>query len=497
LSHLITHEGRYEDFAMKTCIRCGAVPLIIGALALSLAAAPQKAPAAKTDAKTEAPPTTSQLADDEEGRESIARLVYGPNRWIALHFLLQPQGRFVGIYEENLETSRDGIIQKELYLKRCRIILNGHVTKNISFFMETEDWEAGRSGSNANNGGYTTSSGYTSKDKGYDSTVTPADDYKHRHTVTTTGTVKNNTFTQTAFINYRIFDELQFTVGLIPLPFTRQNLQSAASLLGVDYAAPFVDAAIGGTTNNWRDMGAQVRGFLFGGIVDYKIGAFKGVSRSIERDENGAIIGITNPHDNPRYSGRIQINFLDPEPGFFYSGNYLGKRKIISLGGGVDYQQSVYRKWYYDSETGERTNSDLINYFAWTADVTVDYGFRGGNSFVFQGGYVGVYNNPATASLATDYYYNGSAFYVESGFLFKRIVQPVLKYQSVFQRAVHADFKDRTYEEDRTIAHYIVGLNFFIREHNANIKMEYAMPNGNNTSWSGQKWFIIQCQLFL
>jgi hypothetical protein len=45
-----------------------------------------------------------------------------------------------------------------------------------------------------------------------------------------------------------------------------------------------------------------------------------------------------------RFTARIQVNLLDPEPGFFYQGSYLGARKILSVGGSVDIQDS-YR--YY------------------------------------------------------------------------------------------------------------------------------------------------------
>lgn len=438
--------------------------------------------------KTEAPSKQDDRAEDIESGESPAKLTFGPNRWIAFHLLLQPQARFAGIYEENVETSRDGIIQKELFLKRCRLIFNGNVTKNISFFVETEDWEAGRNGSNTKTGAYTTGTGTTSKETGYDG-VDPT--IKHKHTVTVEDSNKNNVFTQTAIINYRLFDWMQFAVGIMPLPFTRQNLQSAASLLGVDYQTAFVDSAIGGSTNNWRDTGLEMRGFLFGGVLDYKVGVFKGIPRSIERDENGVVVGITNPHDNPRYSGRIQINFLEPETGFFYSENYLGRKKIIALGGGMDYQQHVYRRWFNDG------NSDLLNYTAWTVDFSIDYGFRGGNALAFQGGYIATDNNPQTASYVTNRYYDSTAFYAQAGFLFKRLVQPVIKYYSVYQKDVETDPDNPDVKSSQTYAHFILGLNFYIQEHNANIKMEYSYPNGDNNRASGQKWFAIQCQLFL
>jgi hypothetical protein len=39
-----------------------------------------------------------------------------------------------------------------------------------------------------------------------------------------------------------------------------------------------------------------------------------------------------------RTTGRVQINLLDAETGFFYAGSYLGAKKILSVGGSFDIQ---------------------------------------------------------------------------------------------------------------------------------------------------------------
>ncbi len=35
----------------------------------------------------------------------------------------------------------------------------------------------------------------------------------------------------------------------------------------------------------------------------------------------------------------MQLNLLDPETNYFYAGTYLGTKKILSLGGSVDFQE--------------------------------------------------------------------------------------------------------------------------------------------------------------
>jgi hypothetical protein len=43
-----------------------------------------------------------------------------------------------------------------------------------------------------------------------------------------------------------------------------------------------------------------------------------------------------------RAVGRLQLNLLDAEPGFFYAGTYLGKKKILSFGVSGDTQSSYH-----------------------------------------------------------------------------------------------------------------------------------------------------------
>ena len=77
--------------------------------------------------------------------EGLAKLNFGADRWISLHFLLQAQAYSQNEYDiqagEN--ESGDAVWSKGLQLRRSRIILNGQVTNNIEFFMSTEDFFIG------------------------------------------------------------------------------------------------------------------------------------------------------------------------------------------------------------------------------------------------------------------------------------------------------------------------------------------------------------------
>lgn len=80
------------------------------------------------------------------------------------------------------------------------------------------------------------------------------------------------------------------------------------------------------TGQNGRDQGVTLWGQVAAGRFKYYLGAFN-------LDAHAAEI-------SPLYSGRLNIDFLDPEPGYYHQSSYHGDRDIISLGGGFQYQKN-------------------------------------------------------------------------------------------------------------------------------------------------------------
>ena len=63
-----------------------------------------------------------------------------------------------------------------------------------------------------------------------------------------------------------------------------------------------------------------------------------------------------------RVAGRVQVNLMDAETGFFYAGSYLGTKKVLSIGASFDFQDAQ--------------NATAYKYFA--GDVFVDHAARTG-----------------------------------------------------------------------------------------------------------------------
>jgi hypothetical protein len=85
-----------------------------------------------------------------------------------------------------------------------------------------------------------------------------------------------------------------------------------------------------------------LRGLLLDGHIEYRLGLFQGVRNPETPGAVGDTATTVGSNNFFRATGRVQINLLDAEPGFFYAGTYLGKKKILSLGLSGDTQSSYH-----------------------------------------------------------------------------------------------------------------------------------------------------------
>jgi hypothetical protein len=74
-----------------------------------------------------------------------------------------------------------------------------------------------------------------------------------------------------------------------------------------------------------RDDGAAIWGQLEKGKVKYQAGVFT--------------LGTGTPTSEALYAGRLVLNLLDPEPGYYNSSTYYGTKDVLALGGAVQYQK--------------------------------------------------------------------------------------------------------------------------------------------------------------
>ena len=215
-----------------------------------------------------------------------------------------------------------------LFIRRIRFLVGGQITPNISFFYETDNPNLGKA------------------------TVAGT---------TTTKTISSGFITQDAFLEWKPTgsNAIMIDAGLMLPPMCRNCLESAATLLSLDYGSFSFNES--GPTQSvvGRDTGFQAKGYLGGGHVEYRGGIFQGFRASGSRNAL-------------RTTGRISYNPWDTESGYTYPGIYLGNKKVLQIGAGFDHQLD-YRALSVDGFVSKPMGKHAIN-----AELTL-LSFDGGN----------------------------------------------------------------------------------------------------------------------
>ena len=300
---------------------------------------------------------------------------------------------------------------QNLYLRRVRLLVGGQVAQNITFFIETDNPNLGR----------------------------------------TPKALGSGFIVQDAIAEVKLSDPLTISAGLMFVPFCRNCIQSAATLLSLDYssfsflATPATQSSVG------RDVGFQAKGYFNGNRIEYRVGAFQGFRAT----------GARNPL---RAVGRFQINLLDAEtPGIFYTGTYLGTKRVLAFGGGVDAQAGP----------GD-------NYRAWTVDAFLDYPVGDSVSLTAQVDYFSYDGGETFPTLQEQ-----TAVFAEAGLYFKPLrILPFVRYET--QNLDPAAAVDNV--------RYQAGFTYYISGHNANLKVAYSRLDPDTGNSTNQ--FTTQLQLF-
>lgn len=120
-----------------------------------------------------------------------------------------------------------------------------------------------------------------------------------------------------AIAKIELNDRFNFWIGRFLPPSDRSNLDGPFYLNAWEF--PFVQLGYPNIFQG-RDDGAAIWGQLGGGVFKWQFGAFKGVE------------GFPNGEDHLLYAGRLTLNLLDPEPGYYNASTYFGEKRILAIG---------------------------------------------------------------------------------------------------------------------------------------------------------------------
>ncbi len=365
-------------------------------------------------------------------------------------FLLQVQAQA----EQNATYNGKGWAG-DFFVRRARIILFGNVTPYVNYFVETDEPDYGKRGNN-----------------------------------------NPSFFIQDAYITLHLYkDEVKLDTGMLLLPFSHNGREAASTLLPVDYDISSVFGrypAEGSQNVVGRVFGAELSGFLIKGHLNYIALVSNGENAQASKITTST--AVLNPNDTKRFTGRLQYNVFDTDDvlGFFYAGTYLGAKRILSVGASYDEQP--------DSISDDPSNVNFTkvgNYSAYDVDVFLDYPIAwpsiASGVLTVQAAYLN-YNYDKLN------YNDGAAWYAEIGYLLPWVVgwgrlEPVIKIDSFTSSQTPAN---GTYLD---FARYHFGVNYWLKEHEANIKAEYLVDseNGkiNGTNAQGLDAATVQFQILL
>ncbi len=338
--------------------------------------------------------------------------------WIQLGFL----GQFRFETGQNKAGVNEDHWNYEFYTRRARIMGLGSVHENVRFFFSTDV---------PNTGGEN---------------------------------VANSMVWNDGFVDFQIMPELKIAFGRILVPFSVENQASAAALLGIDYnlgllkTPTFVDRAF------WRDDGFEVRGILFEGLIDYRLGVFRGV-RDFEQ----------NPRFEPRTTGMVLVNLQDAQPGWFYNPNSLGSLDVISFGAGFD--------------RVPRSGRNFDDSLALSAFALIEQGIAGGRLNAL----IGYYNwdGPAWGGGFEGHTLGAQLGFLIPGEVLTGRLQPVVR----FQRQDDTRDPEDGGGAGLTLNTVNLGLNYYLKGQAVNFKVDYALNDRLDADGLGADTLRLQAQL--
>jgi len=213
-----------------------------------------------------------------------------------------------------------------------------------------------------------------------------------------------------------------------------------------------------------RDDGLTLWGNPFGGLLQYRFM----ISEGVEDD--------ANPEDNLRFVGRLSLSLLEPETSWFNKGTYLGKKKVLSLGFGMDSQD--------DLTLGGSENRDNT---VWTVDAFFDYPV-GEGAVTVEAAYIDIdnctqggpnfYHDLEAGDDAENWYIN--AGYLLPGSIGPGQLQPYIRYETVdVGKKNETDFLSG-------------GFNYYLKGHNCKLTADYMHVDPDNHDKDDRDIFTFQ-----
>lgn len=212
-----------------------------------------------------------------------------------------------------------GGFTKNFYARRARFLVGGTIGANLSYFML---WETANLGAPLANADFTTNKQFT-------------------------------TFAfNDAYVDLKLNPNLSIQAGLMLIPFTRNILQSTATYWALDVGTVSATYIAATQTSTLRDTGVQIKVNALENHLEFRGMASEGIRLGDNTPPPGPGAPARGAGKNdPRLTAFAQYNLLDPDTGYVFNGQYFGRKKIVAIAAGVDYQSIASNPYFATSLT--------------------------------------------------------------------------------------------------------------------------------------------------
>jgi hypothetical protein len=269
------------------------------------------------------------------------------------------------------------------------------------------------------------------------------------------------------WITVNLHEALKIQMGRMYVPLTRNyGTTSTKAMLTADL--PFLQGGSRGgifyAQKVGRDDGLTLWGNPFDGHLQYRLM----ISEGVENDNN--------PEDNLRFVGRLSLSLLEPETNWFNKGTYLGKKKVLSLGLGMDSQDDLTLAGIED-----RDNT------VWTVDAFFDHPV-GEGAVTFEAAYIDIDN---CTQGGPNFYHDLEAgddaenWYINAGYLLPGSIGPGRLQPYIRFETVDVDNKNET-------DFLSGGFNYYLKGHNCKLTADYMHVDPDNNTKDDRNIFTFQ-----
>jgi hypothetical protein len=245
-------------------------------------------------------------------------IMLGPDTWLKVGLQAQVWADYQQVAARS--GGNDGGYTDNLFLRRGRVLLAAQFTKNVNAFFQLDVPRLGQALAGGTADAPTATKRFNAQDGG--------------------GMIVQDAFGEVKLSD----DDVMLEAGLMIVPFGHNELQSTLTFLTLDLSTV---AALIPNTSGTRDVGFQLKGYVADDKLEYRVGVFSGL-----RQPANATAGNPVGHDFFRVAGHFQYQLFDVDKGYTYAGTAFGKKKLVGLSAGFDFQKGDDLDAYYGVSAG-------------------------------------------------------------------------------------------------------------------------------------------------